>query len=67
MTSRPPIVAQSIEDAVRIALPYLRISHAGLSDRLAPDDDCVAGVFTAITTLERALSREEITTEIKTP
>lgn len=67
MTSRPPIVATSIEDAVRIALPYLRISHAGLVERLPADDECAAGVFTAITTLERALSREEITTEIKKP
>lgn len=53
MTSRPPIVATSIEEAVRIALPYLRIARAGMGD--APYAEPISLV---ITMLETALSRE---------
>lgn len=67
MTSRPPILGTSLDEAVRIALPYLRIAHAGLVERLPSDDECVGGVFVAITTLEKALSREEPTARTEIP
>lgn len=62
MTSRPPVIATSLEDAVRIALPYLRIAHAGMGT--APYAE---PVLLAITVLEKALSREEPTQRTEIP